>query len=348
MKKIEYILVTGGCGFIGSHTCVPLLNSNYNIVIIDNLVNSNKTVLNRIHTLTNKNIEFMEGDICDTVFIEKVFSTYTIKSVVHFAALKSVNESIKCPLKYYNNNITGTINILNTMLKYDCYNMVFSSSATVYGEGSIPFFENSNTGIGISNPYGRSKYVTEQILKDLCESNHKMCIVTLRYFNPVGAHISGLIGEDPYGIPNNIFPYILKVASNNNTDIKSDECYKELSVFGGDYDTLDGTCIRDYIHVVDLANGHLKTIDNINNMTGYNVFNLGTGVGTSVLQLLDTFIKVNNVKVPYTITDRRQGDVQTSYCNADKALHQLGWKTELTLEDICRDGWNWQKNSINR
>lgn len=339
------VLVTGGLGYIGSHTCVKLLEK-YDIIIIDNLDNSNIDVLNKIEKITNctdnntNKIKFYKIDILNKSDLEKVFQDNNIQSVIHFAALKAVNESIKNPLKYYTNNITGTLNLLEIMQKYNCYHIIFSSSATVYGNNNSPLDELMKTGNGITNPYGQTKFMIEQILMDLAKSNQKFHIIALRYFNPIGAHKSGLIGESPNGIPNNLMPYILRVGINNNTETKLNECYNELKIFGNDYHTYDGTCVRDYIHVVDLADGHIMALERINNFDGFNAINLGTGNGFSVLELVKTFQKINNVKIPYKIVERRDGDLPIIYCDPTKAKKLLNWETKLTIEDMCLDSWN--------
>jgi UDP-glucose 4-epimerase len=338
---MNYILVTGGLGFIGSHTVVELLQNNYNVIIIDNLVNSSKNVLNNIFKITqisDKNrLKFFNIDIRDYFNIEMLFSKNKIIGVIHFAALKAVNESIKKSLLYYDNNINGTINLLKIMEKYNCKKFIFSSSATVYGNNTYPVDENSSTGIGITSPYGYTKYMIEQILKDTYISDKSWSIVILRYFNPIGAHSSGLIGENPNDIPNNLFPYLLKVA--NNT-------LSELSIFGKDYDTPDGTCIRDFIHVVDLARGHIKALlllDNSN--TNIHIYNLGTGKGTSVLELIQSFEKVNKIKLNYKFVSRRDGDLPIVYAKTNKSLDELDWKCEYTIDDMCKHGYNFCINN---
>jgi UDP-glucose 4-epimerase len=321
---MKTVLVTGGLGFIGSHTCVELLNNNFNVIVIDNLFNSKLKVIHSIEKITNKKIKFYKIDLLHKNKLENIFINHQIDLVIHFAGLKSVNESISKPLLYYDNNITGSINLFKLMEKYNIFNLIFSSSATVYGNpDKYPVDENTQTGNGITNPYGQTKYMIEQILKDLYNSNNKWNITCLRYFNPVGAHPSGLIGEDPNDIPNNLFPHILS---------------GKLTIFGNDYETSDGTCIRDFIHVVDLSNGHIKAIDKLK---GYNVYNLGTGKGTSVLQFINTFEKVNNVKIDYTFGDRRKGDICMIYANVDKANKQLNWKTIYSINDVCKHGYHY-------
>lgn len=329
------ILLTGGNGFIGSHTIVEILkNNNYNIIIVDNLVNSNTNNLDSIKKIIYpKNYIFYKGDISDKSLLENIFETHNIYAVIHFAALKSVNESIQNPLLYYKNNISGTLTLLDVMEKYNVKNLIFSSSATVYGSGISPFTENSEVGKGITNPYGKSKYLIEEILKDLKNWN----IFILRYFNPVGSHESGLIGDNPNGIPNNLMPFLLRVAKNhyykeNNND------YEYLKIFGDDYDTRDGTCIRDFIHVVDLAIAHVACLDKFK--LGINIVNIGTGTGTTVMEIIDTFKKSLNINIPYKILPRRQGDIQESYCKNDRAFKILNWKAKKNINDICCDSWN--------
>jgi UDP-glucose 4-epimerase len=332
---MSYILVTGGLGFIGSHTVVELLLNNYNIIIIDNLVNSSKDVLKKIEYITNhKNLLFFNIDIRDALKLENLFVEYKIKLVIHFAALKSVSDSIKNPLQYYDCNVNGTINLLNVMKKYECYKIIFSSSATVYGNNVYPVNEESSIGNGITNPYGQTKYMIEQILKDLYESNNNWSITILRYFNPIGAHPSGLLGENPNDIPNNLFPYLLKVAIGK---------IKSLDIYGSNYDTPDGTCIRDFVHVVDLASGHVKALEQIfnSNDTKINIYNLGTGKGTSVKELIETFEKVNNVKLAYNYTNKRDGDLPCVYADIKKASIELNWICKYNIEDMCKHGYNY-------
>jgi UDP-glucose 4-epimerase len=326
------ILITGGLGFIGSHTIIELLKYDYNIIIIDNLSNSNHDIIEKIKIISNSNnIKLYIGDILDLNLLNEIFISFVIYSVIHFAGLKSVNDSISEPLKYYENNVSGTINLLNVMKKYNIKNFIFSSSATVYGNTKAPFNENSQTGINITNPYGKSKYLIEEILKDL----HDWNIYCLRYFNPIGCHESGLIGDDPNGIPNNIIPYILKVVSGK---------IPYLNIYGNDYNTIDGTGVRDYIHVVDLAKAHVKAIENLK--CGFNVINLGTGNGTSVLELVNQFEKINNIKIPYKLSERREGDVDISYCDTSKAEYFLNWKAEKTISDMCKDSCNFINKTL--
>lgn len=335
------ILITGGAGYIGSHTLIELNKSGYNFIVYDNLSNSNIEAIKRVEKIINKSITFIEGDIRDSKKLEEVFSSYNVRSVIHFAGLKAVGESVEKPLDYYDNNIVGTIRLLETMKKYNCKNIVFSSSATVYGNPiSNPIDENFPLG-STTNPYGTSKYIIERILEDLYISDNSFKIVILRYFNPVGAHESGTIGEDPNGIPNNLMPFISQTAVGKR---------EYLNVFGSDYDTHDGTGVRDYIHVVDLANAHVKAIDYIKNKnSNENLLkvNLGTGVGYSVLDMVKAFEKASNKKVPYKLVDRRAGDIAICYANPKKAYNVLGWKTERSLEDMCVDSYRWQSNNPN-
>ena len=332
------ILVTGGAGYIGSHTVVELLNKGEEVVIIDNFSNSKKEVLDNIKKITNKDFKFYEINYLDRTSLEKVFEENDIDSVINFAGYKAVGESVQKPLEYYENNIGGAVILLETMKKYNVKKFVFSSSATVYGDPeSVPITEESKIG-GTTNPYGTTKLYIEQILQDLYKSDNEWDICILRYFNPVGAHESGLIGEDPKGIPNNLMPYITKVAAG---------ILPELSIFGNDYNTKDGTGVRDYIHVVDLAKGHLLALDKLNKEdNGIFIYNLGTGKGYSVLEMVEAFKKVNNVDVPYKIAPRREGDIAECYADPSKAKKELGFEATKTLEDMCRDGWNYQKKQL--
>ncbi len=328
------ILVTGGAGYIGSHTCVELLNNNHNVIIVDNLSNSSFKAIERIELITNKKVVFHNVDITDSFELEKVFNDVKIDYVIHFAGFKAVGESVEKPLMYYNNNIYGTISLLETMEKYKVSNIVFSSSATVYGVNNVsPHTEDME--LSATNPYGQTKLMIEKILLDTYNSNNSWNITVLRYYNPIGAHESGLIGEDPRGIPNNLMPFVTQVAVGQR---------KELSVFGDDFDTVDGTGVRDYIHVVDLAKGHILAIET-DSIKGYNVFNLGTGSGTSVLELINTFSKINEMKIPYNITSRRAGDIAVCYASVKRAKDILGFEATLTLNDMCKSSWNWQKNN---
>ena len=328
------VLVTGGAGYIGSHTVVELLNNNMDVVVIDDFSNSKPEVLENIKKITGKDFKFYEVNYLDREKLEKVFEENPdIDSVINFAGFKAVGESVKKPLEYYINNVSGALVLLDTMKKYNVKKFVFSSSATVYGEKNpIPYIETMETGKA-TNPYGTTKLFIEQILQDLYKSDNSWDICILRYFNPIGAHESGLIGEEPQGIPNNLMPYIVRVASGK---------LKELSIFGDDYDTPDGTGVRDYIHVVDLAKGHVKAIEKLNKEgSGIYIYNLGTGKGYSVLDIVKTFEKVTGQKVPYKIVERRAGDLAMFYANSKKAQEELGWKAEKTLEDMCKDSWNY-------
>lgn len=321
-----YCLITGGLGYIGSHTIVKLIENNYTVVILDNLANSNIDVIDKIESITNVKPIFIKGDIQDRIILNKIFANYHINFVIHFAGLKSVNESVSQPLKYYNNNVYGTINLLTTMNKHNCKKLIFSSSATVYGDQQYPVNELAETGKGITNPYGQTKYQIENILKDLYTSDTNWSIIILRYFNPIGAHESGLLNENPQNVPNNLFPYIIRVAERK---------YDKLKIFGNDYDTIDGTCVRDYIHVSDLADGHIAALNKIND-NGLYIYNLGTGVGVGVLELIKAFEKVNGVTVPYEIVSRRIGDLPCVYADVSKAKQELGWQTKLSIDDCVR------------
>lgn len=332
------VLVTGACGYIGSHTCVELLNKGYEVIALDNLSNSSKLALDRIKKITGKSVKFYRADILDSAALEKVFSKNNIDCVIHFAGLKAVGESNKLPLLYYGNNVSGTINLCKIMAKYNVKKMIFSSSATVYGDlGKPPYKEDMPLG-KVSNPYGRTKAFIEKILFDLYNSDKTWEIIALRYFNPIGAHESGLIGEDPQGIPNNLMPYISQVAIGK---------LKQLTVFGDNYNTPDGTCIRDYIHVVDVARGHVAAIENFGKINGFEVYNLGTSKGTSVLELIKTFEDVNKVKINYKIGQPRPGDLPEVFADADKIYKDFGFKTQYDLSKMCLDTWNWQKNNPN-
>lgn len=328
------MLVTGCTGYIGSHTCVELLNSGYDIVGLDNFSNSKKEVLDKIKEITGKNIKFYEGNMLDSNILNQIFTENEIDCVIDFAAYKAVGESVKMPIEYYTNNVSSVLTLLSVMKKFNCKRIVFSSSATVYGDPeSVPITEESKTG-GTTNPYGTSKLFVEQILKDLYKSDNTWDICILRYFNPIGAHSSGLIGEEPNGIPANLMPYISKVASGKL------EC---LSVFGNDYDTKDGTGVRDYIHVVDLAKGHIKAVEKLDKeKNGLYIYNLGTGCGYSVLDMINTFEKVNGIKINYKIVDRRAGDIATCFADPTKAKEELGFVCEKTLDDMVRDAWNYE------
>ncbi|MCK3904027.1 UDP-glucose 4-epimerase GalE [Streptococcus suis] len=331
------ILVTGGAGYIGSHTVVELLKLGKEVVIVDNLSNSSILVLDRIETITGKRPTFYELDVADKEALRQVFEKENIEAAIHFAGYKAVGESVAKPVMYYENNIMSTLALVEVMAEFGVKKIVFSSSATVYGlNNPSPLVETMPTSA--TNPYGYTKVMLEQILRDVEVADKEWSIALLRYFNPIGAHESGLIGEDPAGIPNNLMPFVAQVAVGKRP---------ELSVFGNDYDTVDGTGVRDYIHVIDLALGHIKALEKISTTAGVHTYNLGSGQGTSVLELVQAFEKVNGVPVPYKIVDRRPGDVATCYANADKALAELNWKTEKTIEDMCRDTWNWQSKNPN-
>ncbi|MBQ6795823.1 MAG: UDP-glucose 4-epimerase GalE [Clostridia bacterium] len=329
------VLLTGGAGYIGSHTCIELLAAGHEAVIVDNYSNSKPEALNRIKEISGKDFTFYEADCCDKDALRKIFSENKIDAVIHFAGLMAVGESVRIPISYYRNNIDSSLALLEVMEEAGCNKIVFSSSATVYGvPKQVPLVEGMDTGC--TNPYGWTKYMIEQILTDASVANKDLSVVLLRYFNPIGAHESGRIGEDPNGIPNNLMPFITQVAVGK---------LPQLSVFGDDYPTHDGTGVRDYIHVVDLAKGHVKAIEYADKNTGTEIFNLGTGIGYSVLDVVKAFEKANDLKINYVIKERRPGDVAECYANASKALEKLGWKAEKNLEDMCRDSWNWQKNN---
>lgn len=329
------ILVTGGAGYIGSHTSVELLDAGYEIIVVDNLSNSNPESLNRVKEITGKDFKFYEADLLNEAALEDIFATNKIEAVIHFAGLKAVGESVQIPLHYYHNNITGTLILCKVMEKFGVKNLVFSSSATVYGiPEEVPIVE--DFPLDATNPYGRTKLMIEEILRDLVVANNNWSIALLRYFNPIGAHKSGRIGEDPNGIPNNLMPYITQVAVGK---------LKELQVFGNDYETVDGTGVRDYIHVVDLAKGHLKALEKVINTTGVGAYNLGTGIGYSVLELVSAFENASGQKVPYKIVERRPGDVAACYANPQKAKTELGWVAERGIEEMCQDSWRWQKEN---
>lgn len=330
------ILLAGGAGYIGSHTALELLNSGYSVIVADNYSNSCPEAIKRVEKITGKSVKTYELDITNSGKLDKVFQDNKIDAVIHFAGLKAVGESVTEPVKYYRNNIDTTLTLLETMKKHDVKNIIFSSSATVYGvENSVPYKEDMKRGT-CTNPYGWTKAMMEQIFEDTANADGRLSVVILRYFNPIGAHDSGLIGEDPQGIPNNLMPYISQVAVGK---------LKQLTVYGNDYPTPDGTCRRDYIHVVDLAKGHVKAIEYVMQNSGVEIFNLGTGIPYSVTEIVTAFERVNNLKINYVYGKRRDGDLPDCYANADKALQVLGWKTEKSLEDMCRDSWNWQKNN---
>ncbi len=330
------ILVTGGAGYIGSHTCVELLNAGYGAIVVDNLCNSNPKSLERVEELTGKKLKFYEGDVRDEALLRKIFAENEISAVIHFAGLKAVGESVAQPWRYYDNNLNSTLVLTKVMGEVGVKRIIFSSSATVYsGDNEMPLRESSRTG-NCTNPYGWTKYMTEQILSGMCTADKDWSVVLLRYFNPIGAHESGRIGEDPRGIPNNLMPYITQVAIGRRD---------HLSVFGNDYDTHDGTGVRDYIHVVDLAKGHVAAVKYVTGNQGCEVFNLGTGTGYSVLDMVHAFEEANGVKVPYEIVARRPGDLATCYADPAKSAQVLGWKAEKNLVDMCRDSWRWQSQN---
>ena len=330
------ILVTGGAGYIGSHTCVELLNAGYGVVVVDNLCNSNPKSLERVEELTGRKITFYRGDVRDKALMDKIFAENEIAAVIHFAGLKAVGESVAQPWRYYDNNLNSTLVLTKAMEEAGVKNIIFSSSATVYsGDNEMPLREDSRTG-GCTNPYGWTKYMTEQILSGMCTADSSWSVALLRYFNPIGAHESGRIGEDPRGIPNNLMPFITQVAVGRR---------EYLSIYGNDYPTPDGTGVRDYIHVVYLAKGHVAAVRYVTEHTGCEVFNLGTGVGYSVLEMVKTFEKANNLTLPYKIVDRRPGDLPTCYADPAKSAEVLGWRAEKNLEDMCRDSWRWQSQN---
>ena len=332
------ILVTGGAGYIGSHTCVELLNAGYDVVIIDNLYNSNQKAVDRIEEITGKKVKFYPDDMMDRAAVKRVFDENKIDAVIHFAGLKAVGESVHKPIEYYRTNIGSTLNLTGEMRAHGCKNIIFSSSATVYGDpAEIPITENCPKGT-CTNPYGWTKWMQEQILTDIHTADPEWNVILLRYFNPIGAHKSGLIGEDPKGIPNNLLPYVAQVAIGK---------LPEINVFGNDYDTPDGTGVRDYIHVVDLARGHVKAIERFAKKDGVFICNLGTGHGYSVLDVIHTFEKACGKELPYVIRERRPGDIATCYSSPAKAEKELGWTAEFDLEDMCRDSWNWQQKNPN-
>ena len=332
------ILVTGGAGYIGSHTCVELLNAGYEVVVVDNLVNSSKESLKRVEEITGKSLRFYEVDLLNRKALTNVFKENNIDAVIHFAGLKAVGESVYKPLEYYHNNITGTLILCEVMREFGVEKIVFSSSATVYGDPKVvPITEDAPLGV-ITNPYGRTKGMLEQILTDLHTANDKFSVMLLRYFNPIGAHESGRIGENPKGIPNNLLPYITQVAVGKLV------C---LGVFGNDYDTKDGTCVRDYIHVVDLANGHVKAVERLEKKDGVFICNLGTGKGYSVLEIIHAFEQACGKTLPYVIDGRRAGDIATCYSSPEKAEKELHWKAERGIEEMCADAWRWQSQNPN-
>ena len=335
---MKRVLISGGAGFIGSHTCVELLNAGYEVVVLDNLVNASEKSLERVKAITGKEVTFYKGDILDRTILNEIFEKEKIDSCIHFAGLKAVGESVQKPWEYYNNNISGTLTLVDVMRQHNCKNIIFSSSATVYGDpAEIPITENCPKG-QCTNPYGWTKSMLEQVLMDIQKADPEWNVILLRYFNPIGAHKSGTIGENPNGIPNNLMPYITQVAVGK---------LKELGVFGDDYDTPDGTGVRDYIHVVDLAKGHVKALKKIEENAGLKIYNLGTGVGYSVLDIVKNFEAATGVKIPYVIKPRRAGDIATCYSDASLAEKELGWKAENGIKEMCEDSWRWQKNNPN-
>ena len=332
------ILVTGGAGYIGSHTCIELQQNGYDVAVIDNLSNSSEESLKRVAKITGKEVPFYKVDILDKEEMDKVFTKEKPDAVIHFAGLKAVGESVEKPYEYYNNNIAGTLCLIDVMRKHNVKNIIFSSSATIYGDPAIiPITEECPKGV-CTNPYGWTKWMLEQILTDIQKADPEWNVVLLRYFNPIGAHESGTIGENPNGIPNNLMPYVTQVAVGK---------LKELGIFGNDYDTPDGTGVRDFIHVVDLAKGHVKALAKIKDKSGLNIYNLGTGVGYSVLDVVKNFEEATGVKVPYVIKPRRAGDIATCYSDASKAKRELGWVAEKGIKEMCADSWRWQKNNPN-
>ncbi len=330
-------LVTGGAGYIGSHTLIELINNNFEVVVIDNLANSSRESLRRVEQITGHEIPFIEADVRDQSVLDDIFTTYSIDSVIHFAGLKAVGESVAKPLEYYDDNLVSTLALLEAMRKHSVKQLVFSSSATVYGSPSeLPLRETSTVGVGLTNPYGKTKYMIEQIIQDYCAADPAFEATILRYFNPIGAHKSGQIGEDPNGIPNNLLPYVAQVAVGK---------LQSVGVFGDDYDTPDGTGVRDYIHVVDLARGHVAALQHMK--AGANVYNLGTGSGTSVLEIIKAFSKACGRDLPYEIKPRRAGDIATCYADCSKAERELGWRAELSIEQACADSWRWQSQNPN-
>ena len=330
-------LVTGGAGYIGSHTLIELINNNFDVVVVDNLVNSSRESLRRVEQITGHEIPFIEADVRDQSALDDIFTTYDIDSVIHFAGLKAVGESVAKPLEYYDNNLVSTLALLEAMREHNVKQLVFSSSATVYGSPSeLPLRETSTVGVGLTNPYGKTKYMIEQIIQDYCAADPAFEATILRYFNPIGAHESGQIGEDPNGIPNNLLPYVAQVAVGK---------LQSVGVFGDNYDTPDGTGVRDYIHVVDLARGHVAALQHMK--AGANVYNLGTGSGTSVLEIIKAFSKACGRDLPYEIKPRRTGDIAACYADCSKAERELGWRAELSIEQACADSWRWQSQNPN-
>lgn len=329
------ILLTGGAGYIGTHTSIELINAGHSVIVIDNLSNSSSEALKRVEKITNQTIPFYRADVRDKDTLNRIFTEHSIDGVIHFAGLKAVGESVQKPLDYYSNNIDSTLVLLEAMLVHNIKRLVFSSSATVYGDPSeLPLTEDSQVGVGITNPYGWTKYMNEVILSDISHANNEMGVTLLRYFNPVGAHESGLIGEDPSGIPNNLLPFVAQTAVGKR---------EKVSVFGDDYDTIDGTGVRDYIHVVDLAKGHVAALEH--SKPGVSTYNLATGNGTSVLQLINAFKEASEKDIPYQVVARRPGDVASCYASPAKAEQDLGWKVEKSIQDACKDSWRWQSQN---
>ncbi len=334
---MKTILVTGGAGYIGSHTLIELINNNFEVVVIDNLANSSRESLRRVEQIAGYEIPFIEADVRDQSVLDDIFTTYDIDSVIHFAGLKAVGESVVKPLEYYDNNLVSTMALLEAMREHNVKQLVFSSSATVYGNPSeLPLRETSTVGVGLTNPYGKTKYMIEQIIQDYCAADPTFEATILRYFNPIGAHQSGQIGEDPNGIPNNLLPYVAQVAVGK---------LQSVGVFGNDYDTPDGTGVRDYIHVVDLARGHVAALQHMK--AGASIYNLGTGSGTSVLEIIKAFSKACGRNLPYDIKPRRAGDIAACYADCSKAERELGWRAELSIEQACADSWRWQSQNPN-
>lgn len=332
------ILVTGGAGYIGSHTVIELQNAGYDVVVMDNLSNSSEVALERVQEITGKPLTFYKADILDREATEEIFSKEKIEAVIHFAGLKAVGESVQKPWEYYNNNITGTLVLLDVMRKHNVKNIIFSSSATVYGEPEkVPVTEETAKG-SCTNPYGWTKSMLEQILTDIQKADPSWNVILLRYFNPIGAHKSGKIGENPNGIPNNLMPYITQVAVGK---------LPKLGVFGNDYPTPDGTCIRDYIHVLDLATGHVKALERLKKNAGLDIYNLGTGIGYSVLDVIHNFEAATGITIPFEFKPRRAGDIPVNYSNADKAWKELGWKAQYGIKEMCEDSWRWQSSNPN-
>lgn len=330
------ILITGGAGYIGSHTCVELLEMGYDIVVVDNLSNSSKISLERVEQITGKKVSFHQVDLLDKTALNEVFEQYTFEAVIHFAGLKAVGESVQQPGRYYHNNVTGSLILFEVMIQHNVKNIVFSSSATVYGDPhTVPITE--DFPLSQTNPYGTTKYFIEKILIDIHNSDNQWNTILLRYFNPVGAHPSGLIGEDPNGIPNNLMPFVSQVAVGK---------LEKLSVFGADYETPDGTGVRDYIHILDLARGHLKSLEKIQENPGIEIFNLGTGQGYSVFEIIKAFEKASGKEILYEVTDRRAGDIATCYADPTKASSELNWNAEYGLDEMCTDAWRWQSNNL--